>query len=192
MANSQIPSGPATDSHGHIARDPTENVKNIIKSEVRRLDDLRASELKAIREQSHSEIKGIAREIKDFKVYIKAIAKAETKRINAIRAVDVAAVAVANTAAENRATTLAGQVNAAKDAQVVSMKAETDPIRKDIGDLRQSQWTIAGGREQVVETRATSSNWAIWAGVGAAVLAIVISGFFQTVVLGVTIYFATR
>jgi len=164
----------------------------VVPSEVRRLDDLRHAESTGVRTEIRKDIKSLRRELENFKKYAEAISDAETKRIDAIRAVDVGAVAVANTAAENRASTLAGQVNAAKDAQLVALKAETDPIRKDIGDLRQSQWTIAGGRDQVTETRATSSNWAIWAGVAAAVLAIIASGFFQTVILAVTIYFATK
>lgn len=167
----------ATDSAGGPVVDPTQNVLDLVNAESRRQDDLRQLEFVSIR-----------RELTNFKDYQKIITGAETERINAIRAVDVAAVAVANTAAENRATTLAGQVNAAKDAQIVALKAETDPIRKDIGDLRQSQWTIAGGHEQVAEKRATSSGWAVWAGVAVAVFTLLSTGILSIVAIAITVY----
>jgi hypothetical protein len=160
---------------------PTRNVIALVKAETKRQDDLR-----------NQDIKNIRRELKNLKGYLKAIAKAETKRIDAIRAVDVGAVAVANTAAENRATTLAGQVNAAKDAQVVSMKAETDPIRKDIGDLRQSQWTIAGGKQEVTEqetsTNVAANNKGMWIAIGVSALAFVTTSFISLIGIAVLLY----
>jgi hypothetical protein len=161
--------------------DPTKNVLDLVHAETKRQDDLRKMESKSLR-----------RELKNFKKYSLALDKAESKRINAIRAVDVGAVAVANAAAENRATTLAGQVNAAKDAQVVALKSETDPIRKDIGDLRQSQWTIAGGHDQVTESRAASGNLGLWIGVGVSIAAFMAMGLFQTIALGITIWVTAK
>jgi hypothetical protein len=174
-------SGPATDRHNEPVIDPTANVLLLVEAAVRRQDDLR------MMEASHM------REVMEMRaLHTKEMRAAEAKRIDAIRAVDVGAVATANQAAETRAATLAGQVAAAKDAQLVALKAETDPIRKDIGDLRQSQWTIAGGRDQVTETRAASGNWAVWLGLGVAVFAFLVSGFLSTMAIGVTIYIATR
>ena len=148
----------------------------------------------------NSVLRSLRRELKDFKSYMKKIGKTETKRINAIRKVDVGNVALANSAAETRATTLAGQVTSAKDAQVVALKSETDPLRKDIGDLRQSQWTLAGGREQVVDTkadtRAKSSNWGLWVGIGATVFVSLFIGFLSfmmaLITLGVMIFTRTH
>lgn len=168
--------------------DPTTNVKDHIKQAVSRQDDLRNVDHRALRREIKLEIKNLRREHKVFKQHLHDLSIAETNRIDAIRQVDVGNVAVANTAAENRASTLAGQVNAAKDAQGVALKAETDPIRKDISDLRQSQWTIAGGTTQEGETRAKSANWGVWVGIAAAILFGLGTIFFNTIMIAITLY----
>lgn len=176
--------------------DPTRNVLKLVTEAIRRQDDLRRLEFKAMRRELHLETKSLHDEYKSFRGHLKGISKAETKRINAIRAVDVAAVATANAAAENRASTLAGQVNAAKDAQVVALKAETDPIRKDIGDLRQSQWTIAGGRQQgqIAEAEADTviKNKGMWIGIGVAIFASFISATLTAISIAVVVYVNSR
>lgn len=175
-----------------VFRDPTRNVLGLVKAEHKRQDDLRRLEFKAVRKEVSSDILSIRREVMNFKKYLKGSAKAETKRIDAIRAVDVGAVAVANTAAENRASTLAGQVNAAKDAQLVALKAETDPIRKDIGDLRQSQWTLAGGRQEGKENattgQASSHNIGMWVAVGISVFALIATSMLSIIGIAVLLY----
>lgn len=176
--------------------DPSTNVKEILKQAVKRQDDLRRVEHNSLRTDVNLEVKGIHHEIKDFKLFIEKINKAETKRINAIRAVDVGNVALTNTAAENRATTLAKQVADTALAQVISLKAETDPIRKSIDDLRQSQWTIAGGtaqgREESGESRAKSANWGLWVGVAVAVLFGMGGLFVNMVMFGLALYLGLR
>jgi hypothetical protein len=176
--------------------DPTLNVKNDIKEAVRRLDDLRKLEHDAMRDDLKGEVKALRREITDFRDHIEKLRKAERKRLNAIRKVDVAAVAEGRTAAENRANTLAGQVTDTKDAQQVALKAETDPIRKSIDDLRQSQWTIAGGtaqgHEQATDTRARSANWGVWVGIGAAILFSTSTILFNIIMVGITLYLGMR
>jgi hypothetical protein len=163
------PPGPSTDSEGRTAIDPTKNVLDLVDRIIQRQDDLRESDHTHIRETVRMQAL-FDQKLREVEAsYEDKLRLAESKRIDAIRAVDVGAVATANAAAEARAGTLAAQVQSAATAQVVSLKAETDPIRKDIGDLRQSQWTLAGGREQVVETREKSSNWGLWAGIAVAV-----------------------
>lgn len=174
------PPGPGVDASGQTVIDPTKNVEALVRAEAKRQDQLRKANTEALRDQMKALEHSISTERKHNKSLHKMetrLSEAESKRIDAIRAVDVGAVAVANTAAENRASTLAGQVNAAKDAQLVALKAETDPIRKDIGDLRQSQWTIAGGRQQGVESK---GNWGMWIGLGLAA-----AGIVSTAILGV-------
>ena len=176
----------------HAVIDPTKNVLGLVTAEAKRQDDLRKIEFKAVRTEFSTDISSIRREVKNFRKYLKESAKSEARRINAIRAVDAQAVAVANTAAENRASTLAGQVNAAKDAQVVSMKAETDPLRKDVGDLRQSQWTLAGGRQEVKENvvtgQASSHNIGMWVAVGISVFAFVTTSMLSIIGIAVLLY----
>jgi len=195
--------GPGVDAVGRPVVDPTKNVQDLIELQNKRQDDLREKdnrhirEITEVREEHNRELHVAEREYdKEFRraerQHDKELREAESQRIDAIRAVDVGAVAVANTAAENRASTLAGQVNAAKDAQGVALKAETDPIRKDIGDLRQSQWTIAGGRDQVVETRAAGASWGLWVGIGVAALGIMGTVFMGSIAIAVTLYLALR
>jgi hypothetical protein len=158
--------------------DPTNAVRRDIKAAVRRLDDLRKQDHQAIRSDVKREIKSLRRRL-----------KSETKRINAIRKVDVEAVAVANTAAENRANTLARQVTDAKDAQQVALKAETDPIRSSIDALRQSQWTIAGGTDN---RQISHQSWGVWAGIIAAIVFGASTLLLMTITIAVTIYLGLR
>lgn len=72
--------------------DPTENVKDLVKEVVIRLDLLREAE----RRLSESELRRIS-EIAEVRAsHAKELAIAEAKRIDAIRSVDVNAVAIAN------------------------------------------------------------------------------------------------
>lgn len=84
--------------------DPTENVKAMIKAAVERLDDLRISESRRVDEQL--QLRG---------EYSVQLAVAEAKRIDAIRAVDVNAVSVANERATAQAAVLANQVSASAE-----------------------------------------------------------------------------
>ncbi|WP_330253154.1 hypothetical protein OG874_00615 [Nocardia sp. NBC_00565] len=90
---------------------------------------------------------------------------AEADRINAIRQVDVNAVQRAAEVADNRATTLAGQVSTAAEAMRAALAAALEPIQKDIADLRQAQYLTAGGKTQIVETQAKGASAGLWIGV---------------------------
>lgn len=176
--------------------DPSFNVQTMLKNATKRIDDLRTAEIRSLRSEMHLEVKSIRREIKDFKSFIKKINGAETKRIDSIRTTDVGNIALANTAGEVRASTLASQVSDTAIAANTSLKAETDPIRKSIDDLRQSQWTIAGGTAQGQEfrqdTRAKSSNVGLWIGLGAAIFFGLTSMFFSALIVAVTLYLGIR
>jgi hypothetical protein len=176
--------------------DPTRNVRHTIKESEKRQDDLRGMAHKALRNEVKLEVKSLRSELKDFKSFIKKINGAESKRIDAIRAVDAANVVIANAAAETRASTLASQVTDTATAANVALKAETDPIRKSIDELRQSQWTIAGGSRQEAETKtdimAKSSNVGLWVGIAAAVVFGVTSVGFNIVVIAISLYLGLR
>jgi hypothetical protein len=79
--------------------DPTTNVLLLVEAAVKRLDDLQRVEMRRIDEQlqSHTD-------------YTKQLAEAEAKRIDAIRAVDVGAVAIASERTAAQAVVLANQV----------------------------------------------------------------------------------
>lgn len=135
--------GPATDRHNEPVVDPTQNVLDLVAAEGRRQDDLRAMESKW-RDKIDDLGRGHAREMR----------QSEAARIDAIRAVDVGAVQRAAEVQADQATALAAQVTAAADAFRVSLAAETDPIKKDIADLRRVQYEAQGQKTQVVETQA--------------------------------------
>jgi hypothetical protein len=179
--NPQTPPGPGVDATGQAVIDPTKNVLDLVAARDQRQDDLRKAESRHVREI-----------IKLRAEHAKELRYLETERVDRIRAVDVAAVATQAAAAENRATTLAGQVASAATAQTIALKAETDPIRKDITELRQSQWEIAGGKQQTVEKRASGANWGLWVGVGAAVLFGLSTAFIGVVGLAVALYVALK
>lgn len=160
--------------------DPTRNVIDLVDVNVRRIDDLRELESRHVRE------------VWDLRAgYDERLRKAEAARIDAIRKVDVDAVAAAAVVQASGAATLASTVGAtaeasratmaaAASAAAIALRAETDPLRKDIAELRQVQYETAGGKQQVVEGQASSAHWGLWIGLGIAGLAA-----FSTVTLGI-------
>lgn len=190
------PVGPHTVKPDPDPIDPTKNVLDLVKQSVRRLDDLRAMEATHTREI----IKMNREHDNDLRV-------AEAKRIDAIRSVDQGTTAATAQVQAIAATTLAGQVASTKDAAQaataaaalasgVALKAETDPLRKDIGDLRQSQWTIAGGRQQGQTERAEADtitkNKGMWIGIAVAVFASMASATLTVISIAVVIYVNSR
>lgn len=106
-------------SGGELTVDPTENVKALVALENRRQDDLRNlndrrvdAELRvvSVRVESLEKLAAITA------TYEEKLSNAEAKRIDAIRAVDVNAVAVASQKQQDQATVLANQVVASADA----------------------------------------------------------------------------
>lgn len=104
--------GLATDSSGGQVIDPTQNVLDLVKAGNQRQDDLReASDRFTASEIGHvKEMAALRSE------YTNKLAEAEAKRIDAIRAVDVNAVAVASERQAAAATVLANQVAQSADA----------------------------------------------------------------------------
>jgi hypothetical protein len=97
--------------------DPTQNVRELVDAANLRSDDLRAAEARRVDQALSAEgrrvdqaIEGLRREAELRADFASQLALAETKRIDAIRAVDVAAVAIANERATAQATVLANQV----------------------------------------------------------------------------------
>lgn len=147
--------GMGVDYQGNPVVDPTRNVLNLVYAETKRQDDLREAESRHVRE-----IAGLRAE------YTAELRKAETARIDAIRAVDVGAVNRAAEVSAQQAMTLAAQVaqsaetlrtqvQAAATAATVALAAALEPIQRDIADLRKAQYEQAGSKAQVVETRDT-------------------------------------
>jgi len=158
--------GPAVDVQGRPVVDPTENVKALTEASVKRLDDL--SELR-----DHCEERLDAQRTRYEMLLREAereLRKAESDRIDAIRAVDVGAVQRAAEVSAAQAEALRNTVAAAAAAAATALGAALDPIQKDIADLRRAQYEAQGQKTQVVESR--SGSTAIYAAVGLAITTI--------------------
>jgi len=104
------------DASGGPVIDPTANVLDLVDAAVKRLDDLQAAEatrqndLRTMTERHAAEILRITLSFQQ------QLRDAEAKRIDAIRLVDVNAVAVASDRAADQAAVLATQVQTSADA----------------------------------------------------------------------------
>ena len=107
--------------------DPTHNVRELVEANSRRLDEqlasfsrrldeLRYAESKRIDELRLAESKRLDERLQLKTEYDERLLNAEAKRIDAIRAVDVNAVAVASERASDQATVLASQVAQSAEA----------------------------------------------------------------------------
>jgi hypothetical protein len=108
--------GEAVDAGGGPVIDPTANVLLLVDAAVKRQDDLRAAEGRRI-----DDLMALRAE------HAIQLSTAEAKRIDAIRVVDVNAVAVASERATQQASVLATQVTASADAlrALVAQTAQT-------------------------------------------------------------------
>jgi cobalamin biosynthesis Mg chelatase CobN len=148
--------------------DPTKNVLDLVNAAIARVDDLRESET---RHQTE-----IARLLTDR---VESMMKAESNRIDAIRAVDVDAVQKAAAASATQATALAAQVIQSAEALRAQVAATAvlsesrlaialDPITKAVGELRQAQYEAQGQKTQIVETQAKGGSASNWMGLAVA------------------------
>jgi len=152
-----------------LAPDPTSNVLNLVDAAIRRQDDLRKSDHDHMRETVRMQADFEETMRNTVQKYQEKLDNAESKRIDAIRMVDVSAVAAAATVQETRAGTLAGQVAQSADAMRVTVAATAqaaqegltralDPIQKDIAELRKAQYEAMGQKAQVIETRGAAED----------------------------------
>jgi hypothetical protein len=154
--------GPGVDSQGRAVIDPTQNVIANLETAVKRLDDLREAESK----QVHAALNN-ANELARLRAeYDDKLREAESKRIDAIRAVDVGAVnraaevsaAQALTLATQVATsaeTLRTQVATTAEAQRVALGAALIPLQEAIADLRRVQYEQQGQKTGTMESTDT-------------------------------------
>ena len=149
--------------------DPTINVRSLVTDAIRRQDDLRKSDHDHMRETVRMQADFEQKMRDTVQKYQEKLDNAESKRIDAIRMVDVSAVAAAAAVQETRANTLAGQVALSADAMRATVAATAqaaqegltralDPIQKDIAELRKAQYEAAGQKAQVIETRSAAED----------------------------------
>lgn len=96
--------------------DPTANVIALVEAAMLRQDDLRIAEARRADDLRAAESRRIDEQAALRAEFAEKYAMAESKRIDAIRAVDVNAVAVANERATQQATVLATQVVSSAEA----------------------------------------------------------------------------
>ena len=163
--------GPAADAQGRAVIDPTANVISLVEAGVKRQDDLR--ELAALCAREIADVRAVYEErlrlqterMTDIRAdYEEKLRIAESKRIDAIRTVDVAAVGQAASVSATQATTLAAQVSASAEtlrntvaasatAAASALAAALAPIQKSIDDLRQTQYQQQGQQAQRADAR---------------------------------------
>lgn len=175
---------------GHYPREDvlaTRNIEALVKAGFERQDELRKVENASLR-----------RDIKQQKIHDRELRKSESSRLDAIRNVDVAAVAAQVVAASEAASTLAatvassaealrGQVVAQATAQTISQRGDIAPLQKDIADLRKAQYESAGERTQVVETRAKGASTGLWLGLAIGIIGLGASTMFSVVAVVITL-----
>lgn len=149
--------GPGVDRLGQAVVDPTKNVLDLVAAESKFQNAMREIEARHIRELMDRDEKH-AKELRD----------AESKRLDAIREVDVANVQRAAQDATDRALVLDSKQQSTADAFRISLAAELDPLKKDIAELRQSQFEIAGGTIVSKDTKLSraTTNALIATGIG--------------------------
>jgi len=104
--------------------DPTKNVLQLVEAAVKRLDDLRDAEARRINEQMALRAE-----------YDAKLASAESARLDAIRVVDVNAVAVATERTNLAATVLAKQVSDSAEALRSMVATTASTIATQLADL---------------------------------------------------------
>lgn len=156
--------GQGVDAHGDPVGDPTANVVALVEAGLQRQDDLREAFIKHFDETLNLHRQHAAQ-----------LREAESKRIDAIRAVDVGAVTRAAEVSAAQALTLAtqvatsaetlrNQVQAAAVATANALSAALEPLNVSIADLRRAQYEAQGQKTQIIEKR--SSNSAVYAAIG--------------------------
>lgn len=141
--------------------DPSANVLALVEAAVTRLNDLRVAETRRLDDLRELEVRH-DREMQamllDFQDKLR---DAEAKRIDAIRAVDVNAVAVASGRATDQAAVLATQVQVSADAlralvattastMATAQAAASAEFAKRLAELERSKYEI-GGRSSAVD-----------------------------------------
>lgn len=118
-----------------VYKDPTENVHDAINREVRRLNDLYSAESRRLDEAMIAERRRIDEQLALRAHYDLQLSLAESKRIDAIRAVDVNAVSIANEKATVQATVLANQVSTSAETLRALVAATAQAVAQQLTQL---------------------------------------------------------
>lgn len=125
---------------GGSGTDPTENVRELVIATERRLDDLRveAEHLSAVKHQHSRELIGMHAD------HAKELREAETKRLDAIRAVDVAAASVIANQVSTSAETLRSLVSTTATTLATQAAATFNQLSDRIAQLERTSYEGSG------------------------------------------------
>ena len=160
--------------------DPTQNVIALVVSGLLRQDDLRAAESRRVDQAMESERRH-SQELATMRgEFYAQLAVAEAKRIDAIRAVDVAAVAVANDRATAQATVLANQVETSAETLRALVAATATSTAQQFSTLTTQLTERLSALEKVQNERSGGSGGMrdMWGWIVSAIVAIVAVGVF--------------
>lgn len=115
--------------------DPTANVLTIVAVAVERIDDLRAAESHRVDCAIAAERLRINEQLALRAHYDDKLIEAEAKRIDAIRSVDVAAIATANDRSVNQATVLATQVAVTAETLRSLVATSSETVQQQLRQL---------------------------------------------------------
>lgn len=150
--------GKGVDADGRAVVDPTKNVLGLVEA-----NNVRLAELRAVDKERNDDLRKLteahSREVMELHVkYQERLTLGESERINAIRAVDVAAVATASERAAQQANVLANQVAASAEtlrtlvaststALANQVQATNGQLVERIASLEKAQYQGAGRSE---------------------------------------------
>jgi hypothetical protein len=160
--------------------DPTANVLQLVDAESLRQDGLRVAE-GALRAE---EARGLRRELELDRRHAAEIRDLETKRLDAIRLVDVNAVQRAAEVQQAAALTLQGQVAGTAEAMRTQIAALTQSLTEAIANtvkpladalavVQQQQNLQAGQRIQVAESREVKTSSGQYLGIAMGALSLI-------------------
>lgn len=166
--------------------DPTGNVKNLVESAVDRLNDLAMAETRRIDQLREAESKRVNEQLALRSEYSIQLNVAEAKRIDAIRAVDVAAVAVANERATAQAAVLANQVSASAETLRALVAATAATVAQQLQQIstQLSDRLSALEKSSYGTTGKSEGSTAMWGYVAAG------AGFLLTILSIAAVLFA--
>ena len=148
--------GPGVDTLGQAVIDPTENVKDLAAADRRRADDLRDDD----RRYLFVELRHVEEKAQMRAEHAAELRIAESRRIDAIRAVDVGAATILANQVRDAAETLRLQVETARVAQAGERDAALQPVLARLAELERRQYEQAGAYSAGVEQKG-SNQWLI-------------------------------
>jgi cell division septum initiation protein DivIVA len=135
--------------------DPTDNVRELLAINTERSDSLRLAEQQRVNELMEAERRRVNEQMQLRAEYDAKLADAESKRIDAIRSVDVNALAVASDRASAQAIVLANQVTVSAETlralvastaatQATQLAQLTTQLTDRLASLEKSQYESKG------------------------------------------------